>query len=356
MKRAFALFLLLTTFAQAREEFVPGSRFISARGAALGDSIEPSVDDGSALFYNPAGLSRIQKPSLEVMNLELRSNTQYVANLTRDFYNFPRLGTYGKTLVRKKGMEPAGGYSLFPNFSMRGFAIGVLAQADLRATSDGSGISYRSKYEFIPAVGFSRRFASGVVKLGYSLLWVNQASGKVTVDSADPNLGYNQYLKQGSGFSHNMGLAITMPVQYLPSLNVVARNVGGLKYTGRAIGTFGSNTTGLPDNEAMTFDIAVGAQPKIGNGALWNLSAVLRDATSTSHASLYGRLALGAEFSFRNAFFLRGGFQSGYLSAGLGLRTARGELNLSWYGEEYGNGFRNKQDIKYMFQYKIRAF
>lgn len=358
MKRALALFLLLTTLAEAREEFIPGSRYVSGRGSAMGDAIVTVVDDSSALFYNPAGLSRIKKAKLEVMNLQLRSNTELVKNLTRDFYNFPSLASYGKTVVRKKGMEPAAGFSLFPSFSVRGFGIGVLAQADLRSSSvDGQGIRYRSNYEFIPAAGFSRRFASGVVKIGYSVLWVNRAAGDVLVDKSEPNLGYNQYLKQGAGLSHNAGFALTLPYKYLPAFNVVGRNLGGLKYTSSTpLFVAGKNSVGTLAPEPMTIDVAFGAQPKVGSGASWNLSAMLRDALSASGASLYGRFAFGIEFAFRDAFFLRGGYQSGYLSAGFGMKTSGGELNLSWYGEEYGNGFRNKQDLKYMFQYKMRAF
>ena len=45
---------------------MPGARYLSARGAALGDAMLPWGDDGaSGLFYNPASLGKIRNTKLD---------------------------------------------------------------------------------------------------------------------------------------------------------------------------------------------------------------------------------------------------------------------------------------------------
>jgi hypothetical protein len=68
-------------------------------------------------------------------------------------------------------------------------------------------------------------------------------------------------------------------------------------------------------------------------------------------------MALGAEFSFRDMFYLRAGWGSGYPSLGLGLKRANGgELSLTWYSEEIGSGYHSIRDLRYLFQYQVKAF
>ena len=124
------------------------------------------------------------------------------------------------------GSFQAASAQLTPTFYGKGFALGLLMSNDIGATSDAAGnVRYRSLYQFIPAAAFGVRLAGGIVRLGYSVQWVNEAAGDVSVPSGT-ELGYNQNLAQGSGFSHMVGAALTLPLTYLPQFDLVARNVG----------------------------------------------------------------------------------------------------------------------------------
>lgn len=336
---------------------VPGSRHTSARGAALGDAFIPLVEDGAgALFYNPAGIGKVRYLQLEPLNFQVHINSDYVNMVDRNFYKVASLSNYAPNIIRKEGKTPGLGAAVFPNFAGRGMAFGVLLQNEFQATASGSNIVYRSNYLFVPTFGFAVRLASGVVRLGYSLQWVNQASGTITVPNDAATLGYNQLLAQGSSLSHTLGVAITLPVTYLPALNLVARNFLGTKFGSFTVVPLGRNTSGVPPNELMSLDAALGMTQKGGAGLSFHYAVEMRDFTNRSGTSLFTRLVGGLEFDFRNQFFLRVGWGSGYLSSGIGLKRRSAEFGLSWFSEELGKSYREKPDTRYMLHYQIRAF
>ncbi len=341
----------------ARQDVVPGSRYTSGRAAAMGDAFIPLADDGAAgLFYNPAGLGKVKYFQLEPMNFQLQANSDFLSSVDRNFYKATSLGKYYPKIITKSPAFPGMSATIFPNFAARGFAFGVLMMDQISATSpDGVNIRNRSKYLFIPTFGAGLRLAGGVIRLGYSLQWVNQASGDITLPASE-SLGYNEGLAQGSAMSHTLGLALTLPVSYLPSLNFVARNLLNAKFGSFSILSLAKNVSGVPDTELTSYDASVSIQAKVGGGGSVNMVVEYRDLTNRSGISLFGRLCAGMEFSFRDQFFLRTGWGSGYPSAGLGLRRKKAEFSLSWFSQEAGTKYHELRDTRYILHYQIRAF
>ncbi len=97
-------------------------------------------------------------------------------------------------------------------------------------------------------------------------------------------------------------------------------------------------------------------QPKIGNGSYFNLVGEYRDMTDTSDISYLGRINFGAEFALRDSIFLRGGWGSGYPSAGIGVKQKKGEISLTWYSEELGTTYHALRDQRFLLQYSVKAF
>ncbi len=350
--------LLGASLTWARQDVVPGSRFTSARGAALGDAFLPLGEDGlSALFYNPAIVGKFKKASFDAVTLQLHINNNYAAGIDQNFYNVINLPNFTSTLSNHVGDFMGVGAGLGTAFYTRGFAIGVLYQNQFLAAQDSNGnIQIKSLYQLIPAISTGIRLADGIFRLGYSVQWVNQAVGNNIVNPATTNFGYSVNIAQGSGFSHNLGVALTLPTTYLPSFNIVARNVLNTSYSSFSLIPFTTSSSGTPATDPMTLDASLSIEPKLGRGATLNMVFELRDITNQSNISLMGRAATGIELDFRNRFALRAGWGSGYPSLGIGVMSNKSQFSFSWYSEEIGTGYLNIRDIRYMVQFQVKAF
>ncbi|MEK6579910.1 MAG: hypothetical protein AABZ55_11840 [Bdellovibrionota bacterium] len=334
---------------------MPGSRYTSARGAAMGDAFLPLGDDGaSALFYNPAIFGKLSKTQAEPLNLAMYLNSGFTQMLSAKSTSATSLSSYYDHLLNNRGIYSSEGFSFLPAYSLPGFGFGFLMQAHLGAIGNEDGsIRYRSNYQMIPAFGGGVRLAGGIIRLGYSAQWVNQASGNIT--TATP-VGYNQQLAQGSALSHNMGATITFPTEYLPSLNVVARNVLGAHFSSFSIFPLARNPVGVPPDEPMTLDASFSLQFKMGSGSVMHLVFEDRDITNTSGVPQIGRLAIGTELNIRDVFLLRGGWGSGYPSMGFALKKKNGEFSITWYNEDVGTSYHSLKDTRYLLQYQVRVF
>lgn len=366
MDRRWGIFVLVAVMsglvvgvpAQAREDAVFGSRYTSARAAGMADAFLPLADDAaSALFYNPAGIARFRKVSFDPWNITLQSTTDYLSQLDLGAIKVTNLKNYSKVLETKNnGKTPGVGAALLPAFSLPNFAVGLLGQSTVSAKYVDGKIEYRSRYQFIPAAGFGLRLASGVVRLGYSVQWVNQASGAPSVLNGSTPLGYNEGLLQGAGFSHTVGVAFTLPYQYLPSFNLVGRNLLGLHYSSSVLYKMAPNPVGIPADEPTTFDGSFSMEAKLGMGASANYVLEYRDITNQSNISILTRLAFGMEFLYRNQYFFRAGFGSGYPAVGIGFKQGSADLGITWFTEELGSRFRDHGESRILLQYQVRAF
>jgi len=324
----------------------------------MGDAGLPVADSiADALFLNPALFGKFKEAHLDI-DEGLYLNAQLLANGGTSIYQVPSLSSYVSTLQANPRTFQGFGNQFDVSFATRGFGFSILSNTQLAAQADVNGaIKYKSLYQLIPAVGGGVRLADGIIRLGYSLQWVNQAVGTVTTSTGASPLGYDQNLLQGAGFSSTFGFALTLPFAGLPAFNAVTRNAFTTTYSGSPIlfPSVGSSAGAAP-SDPMTIDTSLSFAPKIATGTTLNLSFVYRDVTGKTPMAFLGRLALGAEIAALDSFFLRAGIGDGYPSAGLGIKTKVGELSFSIYSEEIGAGYLDQRDIHYLFQYRVRAF
>ncbi len=351
--------MVMTAPAWARNDVVPGSRYTSGRAAALGEAFLPLTDDGaSSLFYNPAGLARLSpQVRFEALNVQGQFNGELVETLNQDFYKAASLNSFRPRLREIPDRFPGFSTAFLPNIYRKNFAVGLLANASFmsRYTPDGQ-IRYRSLYQLIPAAGVGLSLAEGIVRLGYSVQWVHQASGDVTASDSLADLGYSQGLQKGSAFSHTAGFALSFPVRWTPSFNLVARNIGNARYRDFAIMPLVSTSVGTPADEPMSVDASLSLHPRAGGSGIWNIVVEGRDLTNRSQTPVLVRLVGGLEYQYRNSFALRFGYRSGYPSAGLGVRSHSAELAVTWFSEELEPGYHGYRDVRWLLHYQIRTF
>lgn len=345
--RTAALLLLLAPAALARQERILGSRYTSARIAGMGDSgLVMAEDVMSGLFYNPAVLPRFQKFVAEPLNVSLYLNHDLVTGMGLDSYNIFSLPTYAKSTFQGLGGAAAAavGYKFI-------FA-GLLFSSELGGVRNGDGtFRYRTTYQLIPSIGTGISLADGVLRLGYSLQWVNSVNGGATAAAAGAN--YNTGLAQGSGFSQTLAASLTLPMSTLPQIHAVLRNFLGTTYMPFSILPLASGASGVPTTDPMSLDLAIGIKPKFGMGSGFNISAGWRDVWDASATPFLAHLNFGLELQVKNFLFFRGGLSSGYPSAGFGVKSKRVEFNAAWYSEELG-GYLQYRDMRYLVQFQLR--
>lgn len=353
--------------ALAREDLVPGSLYTSARGSALGDAFLPLADDaGSALFYNPAGLAYTKKErhapavTLEPLNLLLYAGTGYLAQanvMQLSSLNAASLSSIASTLAANPGKYASMGYSILPSVQYKGFAAGILYQTQLGAVANGDGtISYRSTYQLIPTAGYGFSLARGLIRVGYSAQWIQQAGVPMTTVPVASATSFNQGIYQGSAISHNVGFALTLPYRYSPQLDLVARNIGGLHYSGWTMTQFTSSSLGPPPDQAASYDASLSFLYKPARTDKLNIVTEYRDITDTSNVPIQGRLAAALEYTLHDMVSLRGGYGSGYPSAGIGFMHPKGEFDLTYMSEDVGTTYHAIRDTRFVMQYQLRAF
>lgn len=353
--------------ARAREDLVPGSLYTSARGSAMGDAFLPLADDaGSALFYNPAGLAYPKKgrhssnATLEPLNVLLYAGSGYLGQanvMSPSTLNAMSLRSITSTLEANPGQYTSMGYSLLPSFQYKGLGIGLLYQSQAGAIANGNGtISYRSTYQMIPTAGYGISLAHGLIRIGYSVQWIQQAGVPLTTVAQGTAASFSQGIYQGSAISHTIGYAMTLPFRNSPQFDLVARNIGGLHYSGWALTQFTSSSLGPPPDQAASYDASMSFVHKMGRRNKLNVVMEYRDITDTSNVPVQGRVAAGMEYIVHDTVSLRGGYGSGYPSAGIGITNPRGELDLTYMSEDVGTTYHALRDTRYVMQYQLRAF
>ena len=336
--------------AQAQNSVYPGIRYLSPYSQSLGGvSLPLSQDIGNNLFNNPAGLARNEKIKAELLNLDFDIGSAVLGGIGT---KMTTLGGLSSTLNSNANITYSEGLSNLTAISWGGLGVGVLYQDRVRAYSDGSTAHYSTLNNFVPAVGYGVSLARGVFRFGYSLQYVNQASG-VAQSTSDTSASFHSGIKQGHGFSSNASLNLAFPFAYLPTLSLLGRNIAGLHFTSGNLLTSATNVSGTPDNQASSMDASLNFTVRM-SGTLksyWFLE--YDDFMSSISMPFLERIRFGVEMSFSQSIGLRAGFNGGQFSGGLGFKSESSEINVTYYNDRSPFGAIGYWDTRYALQYKV---
>lgn len=145
-----------------------------ARGTALGGAYAALATDLTAMYYNPAGLAQLPRPSVMISSLTYIADTKY----TWAGIAFPMAGG-----VRSVGISLGSfGFSDQPIYTL--------------ADPDGNGRTYGVRQTFISgtlAQNFSDRFSAGV-----SLKFINDRLGTAKANGVAVDFGTNFHASVGA--------------------------------------------------------------------------------------------------------------------------------------------------------------
>jgi len=336
--------------AHAQTAIYPAIRYLSPYSQSLGGVSLPLSDDiGNSLFNNPAGLARSGKFKAEFLNLDADLGG---ATLGAIGTGMTGLGGMSTTLNQNPNVTYTEGFSNLTALSWGGFGVGILYQDRVRAYSDGTDAHYDTLQDFIPAVGYGLSLARGVIRLGYSLQYINEASG--TASSVSNNTAsFLSGLNQGHGFSSTASVNFVFPYMYLPTFSLVGRNIGGLHFTNGSMMTGATNVSGLPSDQETSIDAGFNWTVRLSNSLKSYWFVEYDDVTDTVSLPIFEKIRFGVELDLTQSFNVRAGTTGAQFSGGIGFKSESSEINVTLYRDRSEFPANGYWDTRYALQYKV---
>jgi hypothetical protein len=348
----------LSSAAQAGEryEFFNGIRSLGMGGAAVA-----VVNDETALISNPAALGKLRDYFITVVDPELSIGAETQAVIGSDITAFmdPQDTLAKINAAPKRRLHQRA--QLFPSIVVPNFGFGLFAKYETNAYLNDAATAFNFEYtnDLAAVFGFNLRFFDGRLKIGVNARGVNRT--QVMRDDILPNatgLTIDNLAKEGFGVASDAGIIMTAPWKLLPTLAVVYRDVGTTHYTMNK--GFMHTTTERPDATPPTLDAAIAIFPILANKTRMTFTVEMRDIMKrlepepTFVDDPIRRTHGGIEFNFSDTFFLRGGMNQNYWTAGMELAVFNSQIQIASYGEEVGTEAVKKEDRRYVGKFAWR--
>ncbi len=328
----------------------------STRGLAMGSTGINTERGAYSVFYNPGNLAaKENKMQIQALNFQLDTSEMLFGNMSRfrDF-NFTSVESLAGASKKSASRWNGGRFSLYPNFTIRSFSLGMLYEVNQSAYTNASDQSTRVRVRnrFAPTAALAFRLLDGVIRIGASVHLLNVGEMDKTFSSGATD--YKSSVQTGTGLSKNIGATLTLPIKFLPSFSAVFRDAGSTLFKKGLVSAFGSGE--LADNRGGTVDLGASATVYFGKNIETRWTADLRDATQRLGAVTTRKFNFGGEISIKRFLHLRGGYSAGHFSAGLGLNGRNGTLDFAVYTDETSNTSTSQQDTRFSIQYTWNLF
>ncbi len=351
----FTLIFCAVQAVEARADKVNAEWYSTLHALSMGNAAITIADDPStAMFYNPALLANQKHASLEIFNpqLEMGLGNIGISKTISDYTRQLQLKNAYPLLKDHPNKASSFGAAIYPNFSAQNFAIGVLGKAESSAYVDGNGkLTFRSRYLVIPTMGLSVGLFSGRIRFGVAGRAINITANDHTVSSAT-GYGYLVNAQEGFGIGLDAGTTITLPWSTLPTIGLVARNIGDTSFPSNPVIKIATGTTVRPDLIRHTYDAGFSIAPKLSQRSVLTIASDLRDITNTAETNYLRHINLGFDITSRKILSFRFGVSRGYWTAGFGFNARKGSLEIGSYAEELdASGFRKVEDRRLAIRY-----
>lgn len=329
----FSLILAISYQSKAAD-FYTGIRQMGMGGAAVA-----VVNDETSLLINPIGLGRLREPYVTLVDPEVTTNIQSrssVQNLSvigaADLDKlYEELGTH----LDKRFYTKA---QIFPSFVNKNFGFGFLDKYEITATRESAtqylDLNYVSDWAGV--VGANYSIWGGIVKFGATGKLIDRVEYVGKVNPATQAMDIQKIGSEGFGLGVDLGLSISSPTDLLPTIAVIAKDVGTTSFSA-GNGMRGYPNLVEPNSIHSTVDVAFGIFP-IKNQYFRSTFTVEYDDV-TGYYENWGtkqKLHVGVEVNLVDQLFFRAGYNRGYATGGFEWAFRFFQLQLAYYGEEIG--------------------
>lgn len=318
----------------------------------MGGAAVAVVNDETSLLLNPIGLGRLREPYITLIDPELTTNSKSASTAAS-------LLT-GATDIKEVYPELSGSTDryfartqIFPSYTDRHYGAGFLMKSELTATRSSVDQTVDMNYisDWAGVLGFNKSFYGGVVKLGVAGRWVDRVQYRGALDPTTQGLDTDTFAVQGAGLGADVGLSLSSPTSWLPTISLIAKDIGDTSFT-MSSGSRGALTTSDPDKVPMTVDVAVALFPIWTRSTRGTFTVEYDDVMESGDA--VRKLHAGMEINIADRLFFRGGYNRGYITSGFEWNMPFLQVQLAYYGEEVGTDDNPLKDERYALKAVLR--
>ena len=349
----FFLFYFMSIRVHASEIY---EYYTGVRQNAMGGAYTAVVNDETALLTNPAGLGKIRDWILTIADPELTLGANTIDMARADNYNkmMDPEGIRG-ILNTNRGKHFHTKAQVFPSIALSNFGIGVLGKTSTDAEISEDGTNYRYEYnnDYSANVGLNFRLLGGVLKVGGTGRFVNRVEIARDLDPNVTTYTTKNLATEGVGIAGDVGMIITAPVKWFPTLAGTLRDAGNTKYT--VSSGFLTDASQKPNETKQKLDGGIALFPILSNSVRMSITGEVHDTlTLNEEKDILRRVHAGLEFNFADIAFIRGGMNQRYWTAGFELATPFVQIQAATYGEEIGTDTTPREDRRYTGKVSIR--
>ncbi|WP_409478007.1 hypothetical protein [Pseudobdellovibrio sp. HCB154] len=352
---ALAYSLLIMPVAAFASEWVEG--YTNTRAVGMGGALIGVTSDETSLFRNPANLGSIRGYFGSLIDPELEGQGSFTDIVRADaLTKAVEVETMAAELQKNPGEFYHAKAQFTPSFTTKNFGFGVLYRNELNAVVSTTATTSMDTFyqnDLGVVLGFNQSLFGGVIKVGASAKALNRIEVVSGTLSTGGPFDLGTIAAEGSAIAYDAGLMIQVPVAWVPTLAVVAHDIGDTEFTLRD--GVRARTASQPATVKQSVDAAISLFPIHGNKIRSTWTVEYRDVTnSREEEGSKKRLHIGAEVNFKDLFFLRAGMNQGYYTGGIEISSERFAWQISSYGEEIGTADAPKEDRRYSTRILIR--
>lgn len=329
--------------------------YIGARALGMGGASIAVVNDETALLANPAALGKVRDFYGTLIDPEIDVTEKYWSLYNAKPFTDPlSIEKLAATLDKRREKYYHFRQQVFPSIVVRNFGMGIFSKSSLDAQMSSAGDSLRVDYfqDITFALGYNFRFFDGRIKLGFTEKFIARVE---VADDVDPtsNLKLKNLAREGAGLSTDVGLILTAPWRLLPTLAVVAHDVGGNNFS--TTSNVLMKTDERPTPLKQDYDVALAIFPIHTNKVRSSWTVEYKGLqTASTEDDKQKRIHFGGEVNIADTVFLRAGMNQRYYTVGVELASEHTQLQFAYYGEEVGTAAAHKEDRRFVSKFAIR--